>query len=38
MSIIDGIAIMNIFELICLVGILILKAAEMDRKGKGGKA
>ena len=37
MSIIDGIAVMNIFELICLVGILVLKAAEIDRSGKDGE-
>ena len=31
---IEGLLVVNIFELICLFGILILKAYEMDRKGK----
>ena len=30
----EGLLVINIFELICLFGILMLKAHEMDRKGK----
>ena len=30
----EGLLVVNVFELICLFGILILKAYEMDRKGK----
>ena len=30
----EGLLVINIFELICPFGILILKAYEMDRKGK----
>ena len=36
-SVFDGILVINILELICLLGILILKAAEMDRRGKDGE-
>ena len=33
-TVLEGILVVNIFSLICLLGILIILAARADRKGK----
>ena len=33
-TVIEGLLVVNIFELICLLGILIILAARADRKDK----